>query len=114
LNKRMSAARAETAEKKSYHPVEKHSCGMKSVAVEEPHEADGDLDRSTPACSSVPCGGDPDLSPATAENLKFLRSCLVHSASRPTFDGQYLSKHHIYTSRYVPPPDPPPKLSTLS
>jgi hypothetical protein len=86
---------------------------MTSAAMEKHLDAD-DLDRSIPAFSSIPCCGDPGLSPATAENLKFLSPGSIHLATLPIFDGKYLSKHHSFTSRYVPPPDPPPKLSTLS
>jgi hypothetical protein len=113
LNKRTTPAAAETAGKHSGTQVAKHSCGMTSAAMEKHHDAD-DLDRSTPAFSSIPCGCDPGLTPATAESLKFLSPASIHLATLPIFEGKYLSNHHSFTSRYVPPPDPPPKLATLS
>jgi hypothetical protein len=103
LNKRINAAL-----------TEKPSCCQKSAALEKHADHDDNLDRSTPAFSSIPCGCDPNYSPVTAENIKFIRPYLLHFASVPTFIGQYLPKYHSYLNRYLDPPDPPPVLSILA
>jgi len=103
-NKRMNAF---SSEKRS-------CCSMKSCSMEGHSDAADDLDRSKPAVSSIPCGCDPNYSPVSVENLKFLKPYLLHVASVPTFTGQYLSMRLSFLSRYTDPPDPPPRLSIYS
>ena len=102
-NKRLNAA-----------PSEKRSCSMKSCSMEAHSDEVDNLDRSKPAVSSIPCGCDPNYSPVSVENLKFLKPYLLHVASVPTFTGQYLAMRQNYLSRYTDPPDPPPRLSLHS
>jgi len=90
---------------------EKPSCCAQSDAVE--NHAD-DLDRSTPAYSSIPCGCDPHYSPVSVENLKFLKPYTLYAASVPVFTRRYLPLHLRCLTRYTDPPDPPPRLSLFS
>jgi hypothetical protein len=89
-------------------------CCKKPAQAERHLDKDGGLDRSVPAFTSIPCGGDPAFSPTATESVKFLKPYLVHATSVPVFTGQYFSQHHSLISRYIDPPVPPPQLSTLS
>jgi len=93
--------------------AETRSCCGKSSTLEKDRHTAPRPERSTPAFSSIPCGCDPNLSPATTENLKFLAPHVLRLFSLRTPRREYLSWLDRYTSRYVPPPDPPPKLSVL-
>lgn len=89
-------------------------CCRKTAALEQHKDGAGDPDRSTPAFSAIPCGCDPNYSPVAAENLKFLRPCVLFIASVSTLTGQYLSQQQSFLTRYTDPPDPPPRLSLNS
>jgi len=88
----------------------KHSCCKTEASAEMPDSHD-DHDRMIPAISSIPCGSDSRFIAASAENIKFISPSLLCLAPIPTVALHFPNDCKAYLSRYLAPPDQPPKIS---
>jgi hypothetical protein len=93
--------------------AEKPACCGKSASKEKVRGGSGDLERLTAALSSIPCGNDSAIAPPT-ENVKFLGVYPSSVVPVAMIAGGFLSSYCSYLSRYIDPPEPPPKPSLFS
>jgi hypothetical protein len=94
------------------HPDRRSCCVDPARAGKLPSTAH-DFDRSTPALSSLPCGGDPSFTSYGMEPIKFIRPRQLQEISVPVLATLRAPEIYRFLSRNGDPPDPPPKLSSL-
>jgi hypothetical protein len=89
---------------------EKLSC-CKMSASKKAEIDNSDEDRSATAISSMPCGSDPRFDASAAENIKFLHAVFLSAVHYHSITLHYYPHHSSCLSRFLEPPDHPPKFT---
>lgn len=79
-----------------------------------PKSGTDEHNRLIPSLCSVPCGDDPASIPVSLENIKFLRPQPARFVPAACSAGYPFLPRTAYQGRCPEPPDPPPRISSIS